>query len=439
MRFLTVFVSAAVLMFALPAISASPPAPTPMTPQQNQAVVDAIRKKINELYVFPEKRAQIDAALSTDMSKGRFTTPSHRELAERLSETLFTASNDKHLTVSFDPQRANALAAPGRDPGAEFFDAEGRKWNQGYVRQEILPGNVRYIRIKTFFWTGKVTASVIDSAARFLSGGSAAIIDLRGNGGGHSEAVQRMISYLMPAKSTELMTFFDGQTGKSEVTRSTAALPSARVHGRPIYVLVDRGSASATEEFAYHIQQFKLGTLVGETTAGAANNNMLLALPEGFVGSVSFGRPIHPISKTNWEGVGVAPDKQIASPAALDAALLAALSTLSSSDDQQAKVDAIWELPAVRARLTPVKVGLSVLKSLAGKYGDREVRLTGQTLAVHRNGRPPVVLTPLSSELFAVLGNDDARFLFVRQPDEKILLEVIFRDGRKQASQREAK
>ena len=39
--------------------------------------------------------------------------------------------------------------------------------------------------------------------------------------------------------------------------------------GKPLYVLTGGSSASAAEEFIGHVAGFKLGELVGETTAGA--------------------------------------------------------------------------------------------------------------------------------------------------------------------------
>jgi Peptidase family S41/N-terminal domain of Peptidase_S41 in eukaryotic IRBP len=414
-------------------------APAPLNNAQAQSIVDGLIDKVQKLYVFPEKRTQIVEAIRADNAQGRYSNLPPSDLANRLSATLFSASNDKHLNVSFDPVRSKGLDEAADPLDHAFFDAEGLRLNQGYVRQEILPGNIRYVRIQMFFWTDKITAEVIDSAAQFLSGGSAVIIDLRGNGGGHMAAVQRLISYLMPAKSTPLMTFFDGSTGKSLVTKSTVKLPSARIAGRPVYVLIDRGSFSAAEEFAYHIQQFKLGTLVGEKTAGGANNNIFVSLPEGFIASVSFGRPIHPVSKTNWEGVGIAPDKAVPGPAALDVALTEALTALLQSTDPKVKAEAEWELPVVKARLAPTTISLEELQSLTGIYGEREIRLNGDKLTSYRAGLPPIELTPMGDGLFAAVGRSDARFSFVRNAPDSVVLEIQFRDGLRQSAQRKGK
>jgi hypothetical protein len=417
----------------------SPDELAPLTKAQTQRVVDGVIAQVEKLYVFPEKRKQIVAAIRAENAQARFSELPANELAMRLTQTLFAASNDKHLNVSFDPARSKSLSAAPDPLDRAFFDAEALRQNQGYVRQEILPGNVRYVRIALFHWTGKSTAQVIDSAAQFLSGGTAVIIDLRGNGGGHVKAVQRLISYLMVPKSKPLMTFFDGITGKSEIVRSIAKLPSTRITGRPVYVLIDRGSFSAAEEFAYHIQQFKLGTLVGETTAGGANNNMFVPLPEGFIASVSFGRPVHPVSKSNWEGVGIAPDQASPGPAALDLALSEALSALLQSPDPKVRAEVAWELPSVKARLNPVSVSLVELQSLTGIYGEREIRMLGDKLTSYRAGLPPIELVPIGDGVFEALGRADARFKFVREAPDRVTLEIQFRNGMRQIALRESK
>ncbi len=407
-----------------------------LSTEQVDRIVERLNGNIQELYVFPDKRAQIVQAIRADQAEGRFADLTAAELAQRLTEALFAVSGDKHLNVAFDPARSRALDENPDPMDSGFFDAEGLRLNQGYVRQEILPGNIRYVRIQMFFWTEKVTAPIIDAAAQFLSGGSAVIIDLRGNGGGHVDAVQRLISYLMPGKSVPLMTFFDGRTGKSTVTKSTAKLPSDRIAGRPVYVLIDRGSFSAAEEFAYHVQQFKLGTLVGEQTQGGANNNMFVSLPEGFIASVSFGRPVHAISETNWEGTGIAPDQAAPGPAALDVALADVMAKLAQSDDPKTRAEAEWELPAIHARLRPVRVSPDELRALIGSYGEREIRMEGERLISQRAGMPPLELAPLGEDVFAVVGINDVRIGFVRSAD-KVVLEVRYRDGRKIVAERQ--
>ncbi|MFL5540051.1 MAG: S41 family peptidase, partial [Longimicrobiaceae bacterium] len=64
-------------------------------------------------------------------------------------------------------------------------------------------------------------------------------------------------------------------------------------------------------------------TIVGETTAGAGRNNMLLPVGSGLVASVSISRVSDPRTGRQWEAVGVKPDLEVPSDQALDAALRA--------------------------------------------------------------------------------------------------------------------
>src|SRR3546814_9047052 len=90
------------------------------------------------------------------------------------------------------------------------------------------------------------------------------------------------------------------EAGKEpEQSFTLGELPAGRMIGKPLYVLIDGGVGSAAEEFAYSVQQFGLGRLVGETTAGGANVNSFVPIPPGFLLSVSVGRPVHPVSGGN--------------------------------------------------------------------------------------------------------------------------------------------
>lgn len=251
---------------------------------------------------------------------------------------------------------------------------------------------------------------------RFLKGGDAAIIDLRGNGGGSSEAVQYLVSHLLKAGTLEI-TFL--QAGKEPVqTRALDYLPAGRLSSTPLYVLIDEASASAAESFAYDVQQFKLGRLVGAGTAGAANNNEFKPIAPGFMLSLSIGRPVHPVSGGNWEGVGVAPDVKTASARALDTAHADALRMLlSKAGSEPAKADYAWALTAVEARLDPPAIDAGLLQAAPGAYRNYVVTRQGEALIVARPGHPlwpaPRKLVPLTAQgLFAVEGLDILRIGF---------------------------
>jgi C-terminal processing protease CtpA/Prc len=89
---------------------------------------------------------------------------------------------------------------------------------------------------------------------------------------------------------------------------------------KPAYVLTSVNTFSGAEEFSNDLKNLKRATLVGETTAGGAHLVQERRIDEHFSIGVPFGRPINPISKTDWEGTGVEPDVKVNATIALETA-----------------------------------------------------------------------------------------------------------------------
>lgn len=89
----------------------------------------------------------------------------------------------------------------------------------------------------------------------------------------------------------------------------------------PIFVLTSHFTFSGGEEFAYDIQTQKRGLLFGETTGGGANPGSSFAINDDLRLFIPTGRAINPITKTNWEGVGVVPDVKADATSAFEIAL----------------------------------------------------------------------------------------------------------------------
>jgi C-terminal processing protease CtpA/Prc len=292
----------------------------------------------------------------------------------------------------------------------------------------ILPGNIRYTDLTNFGWEGKTPQAVTD-AARFLGGGDAVIIDLRHNGGGSPDAVRAMISYFMPADHRLLMSYHDGVTGKTNTSHVTDKLDAPRMVGKPLYVLISGNTGSAAEEFAYHIKNFKLGTLVGETTGGAANNDTTYPVAPGFIVSISTGRAIHPVTGTNWEGVGVPPDVSVPAGKALDRAQLLALQKLAATPGPHAQ-DYAWAIAGETAKLSPAaKLDVAAMGEYAGAYGDRAVRIENGALIFQRQGRPPRTMSLMSPDLFTLDTDDQFRLRFQRANGKIAGFDIMTADG----------
>jgi hypothetical protein len=390
---------------------AAPRSPAPrglgrLSASQRTAALATIKTTFQTSYVFPELRPKIVERLDQRQRAGRYDVEDPIVFAERITEDLREVSHDGHLSLTVNPAGYAAALAPAKSDAGEdaSYRRAARRNHHGLAELRRLPGNVRSLKITGFQWVADETGLAYDGAMRFLKDGDAIIIDLRGNGGGWHQAVLYLVSHFLDPDILE-ETFLDG--AETSQARTLAHLPAGRLQGKPLYVLIDRYSASAAEAFAYDVQQFKLGELVGARTAGAANNNRLLPVAPGFVLSVSFGRPVHPVSKTNWEGVGVTPTVESTSAQAFDVAYALALSRLAQTKGAPPAVlaDYAWARVAAEARVRPPVLSAERMTALAGRYGNHEIAYREGALWMTRGKHPAARLELLSPDgLFGVEG-----------------------------------
>lgn len=376
----------------------APAAPNEVDPR---AVVAEVRRIIAERYVLPERRPALDAILAQGLASGRYNVREPGALAERINADLETAGKDRHLNFGFNPQQAEMLSAAHNksqpDPGA--YQRQVRAANHGVTELKLLPGNIRYLAYDGFHWIGPESAAALDTAMRFLAGGDAVIIDIRRNGGGSPAAVQYLVSHFLPA-GRPLVTFHMNGNPSPDRLAALPELPAGRMVDKPLYVLTSGGSASAAEEFAGHVGGYKLGELVGETTAGAGFRNDLVPIPGGFVLSVSVGRAVLASTGKDWEAVGILPTIRTPVAAALDAAQAHALRRIAAkaTPKERPKLEALAD--AVAAKMEPRAPALP-LQTYTGKFGERVVGLDGGKLYYQRGARPRTALIPLGGHRFA--------------------------------------
>jgi C-terminal processing protease CtpA/Prc len=132
------------------------------------------------------------------------------------------------------------------------------------------------------------------------------------------------------ATPIHLNDMYSRDTGKIEESWTERDVRGTRFGGKkPVYVLTSKRTFSGGEEFAYDLQSLRRAKIVGETTGGGAHPVAPHPLDHSFVILVPWGRPINPITKKDWEGVGVVPDIAVSADAALDEAYQRALKDIS--------------------------------------------------------------------------------------------------------------
>jgi C-terminal processing protease CtpA/Prc len=100
---------------------------------------------------------------------------------------------------------------------------------------------------------------------------------------------------------------------------------------KPVFVLIDEGTGSGAEEFAYDLKAMNRATLVGATTYGAATPGGFRPLAAGFAAFIPMQVVTNTVTGGNWEGIGVSPDIAVPAEDALARAHRLALEAILES------------------------------------------------------------------------------------------------------------
>lgn len=132
------------------------------------------------------------------------------------------------------------------------------------------------------------------------------IVDVRGNGGGYLETSVEIVSEFLSGQKTAVIIKRRDQT-KNEIMKTSG---SAKLADIPLVVLVDKGSASASEILAGAIQDYKRGILIGEKTFGKGSVQEISNLPDGASLRMTIAKWFTPLDRSIDE-VGIAPDREV--------------------------------------------------------------------------------------------------------------------------------
>lgn len=172
------------------------------------------------------------------------------------------------------------------------------------VRSEILDGNIGLIRISRF-GESDTTMLTRKAAEDFKAKGvKGVILDMRGNGGGYLSAARDVSGLWLEDK----IVVTERSGGK--VTETLRSDKDAPLLGVPTVVLVDGGSASASEIVAGALSDNKAAKLVGEKTFGKGSVQTVEKILSGGQLKVTVAKWYTPSGK-NLSKNGLVPDETI--------------------------------------------------------------------------------------------------------------------------------
>lgn len=168
------------------------------------------------------------------------------------------------------------------------------------VRSRLLDDRIGYVRISQF-----QEATPEDLGQELVTlrekGMQGLILDLRNNPGGLLSAAVGVADQFL--ESGTLVVSIKGRDGREDEYRTRLPDP----HAYPMIVLVNHGSASASEIVAAAMQDWHKAVIVGKTTFGKGSVQTILPLSDGSGLRLTTARYYTP-SGTSIHDVGVHPD-----------------------------------------------------------------------------------------------------------------------------------
>lgn len=310
-------------------------------------VIRSLSEKLRAYYIFPDVAEKICNGLQKHLDDGDYNGMDEGEFfAYALTAHMQEVCHDEHVWVKWHSEPL---------PDGEEVLRLSKKWmdeqhiqaklnNYGFYKVERMAGNVGYLDIRYFHrpsWGGDVAVA----AMTFLANMGAIIIDLRKCLGGYPGMISLISSYLISEESVQLGSIYWQDDGTTQQYWTLPYVPGQRLDDKPLYILVSKETFSGAEGFAYDMQARKRGIIIGEQTDGGAHPGSSYRLNEHFEAFIPIGYLTHPITKQNWEGLGIIPDVLTSSEQALKIAHKMVLESIIETNGSSSS-DSLKELLA---------------------------------------------------------------------------------------------
>lgn len=213
-----------------------------------------------------------------------------------------------------------------------YVDRDGEKLTKQVTRQEVKRQSVSYkmfgdglgyVRVSEFIQSTEpdFKAAVDDMKSRGMKG---LIIDLRNNPGGYAQTVIAMTDYLLPEG---VIAYLEDSHGERQYYHS-----DAQSLDLPMAVLINRGTASASELLAGSLKAHGAAIVIGEKSYGKAVGQSVYPLSGTTALYLTNARYFTPNGEC-IDKVGIEPDVKVL----LGEELMGKIGILEPGEDEQLK------------------------------------------------------------------------------------------------------
>jgi len=203
-----------------------------------------------------------------------------------------------------DPIKLTILRAKARDPIEVTLTRDVIKVTS--VKTLNIDGSYGYLRITQFqAQTDEDFAKGLETLRNNTDQLSGLIIDLRNNPGGVLQAAVRVADQML---EEGLIVYTEGRSEVAELSYS--ATPGDSTNGMPIVVLIDGGSASASEILAGALQDHNRAVIMGTRSFGKGSVQNVLSLGEDYGLKLTTARYFTPNGRS-IQAQGIDPDIEV--------------------------------------------------------------------------------------------------------------------------------
>ena len=222
------------------------------------------------------------------------------DVIEKVNDVAYTGDQlDDAIKILKGEEGTDVKVTVLRDGKEIDLTVTRRKITVEHVDSQMLENNIAYIQVDSF--DSGVAEDFKKQITELKNGGAKGIIiDLRSNGGGIVDEATGIADLFLKENETILIT-----KGKDEKEETTVSKNKPIIQDIPLVVLVNEGTASASEILAGALKdKYPNTTIVGKTTYGKGVIQTLYNLTDGSglkITTEEYFTPNH--NKINKEGI----------------------------------------------------------------------------------------------------------------------------------------
>ncbi len=217
-------------------------------------------------------------------------------------EEVYGQTLDEVVSKIRGPEGTSVTITLEGEDGKYDVTLERRKIDTPTIEVSEKEDGIWYIQIKEF---DSVTTDQFREAYKQAKDADmkGLIIDLRGNPGGNLDVVVNICREILPKG---LIVYTEDKYGQ----RNEYSCDGDNEINVPLVVLIDGGSASASEIMAGAIKDYGIGTLIGTKTYGKGIVQSILPLTDGSAVKITTSKYYTP-NGNNIHKIGIEPDEEV--------------------------------------------------------------------------------------------------------------------------------